>query len=161
MRPSHPRRVELGAERYDKQNGKRSNPVDHPTEYFQARGVDPMRILQDHQYRLPACQSRELRGQRFQRSLPALFWGQCERRIASVIRERQHLGEKCGIVRRGRGPCENRVELVELCLRVVVVHQSGGAFQLADDRVERATAASRNGASGYAVRRRGVLEERR
>ena len=138
MRLSHPRRVELGAERYDQQHRKGFNPVHGPTERFQARRIDPMRILEDHQHRLLACQSRELRRQRFQRSLPALFRGQLERGIASIIRERQHLGEECGILDRGRGLCEHRIELVELRLRCVVVRQSGGALHLADDRIKRA-----------------------
>ncbi len=98
MRLSHPRRVELGAERHDEQRRKRFNPVHGPAEHLQARRVDPVHILEDHQHRLPACQPRELRHQRFQRSLPALFRGQLERGIASIIRQRQHLGEECGIL---------------------------------------------------------------
>src|SRR5580693_1084678 len=141
MRLSHPRRVELGAERHDEQRRKRFNPVHGPAEHLQARGVDPVQVLEDHQHRLLACQPRELRHQRFQRSLPSLLRGQLERGIASVIRKRQHLGEECGILRRGRGPCEQRIELVELRLRFVVVRQSGGAFDLVDDRVERAVRA--------------------
>jgi len=95
-----------------------------------------MRVLEDQQNRLLAGQFRELRRQRFQRSLPALLRGRVERRIAPIIRERQHLGEECGILRRGRGLCENRIKLVELRLRFVVVRQSGGALHLANDRIE-------------------------
>ena len=136
MRLSHPRRVELGTERDDQQYRKGFNPVHDPTEHFQARRIDPMRILEDHQHRLQAGQFRELRRQRFQRSLPALLRGQVERGIPSIVWERQHLGEECGILRRGRGLCENRIKLVELRLRFVVVRQSGGALHLADDRIK-------------------------
>ena len=52
MRLAQPRRIELGAERHDEQNGKGSDPVHRPAERFQARGVDPMGILQDHQHRV-------------------------------------------------------------------------------------------------------------
>ena len=138
MRLSHPRRVELGAESYDEQRRKSFNPVHRPAERFEARRIDPMRILEDHQHRLLACQSRKLRRQRLQRSLPALLRGQFERGIASIIRQRQHLGKERGILRRGRGLRQQRIELVELRLRCVVVRQSGGTFHLADDRIKRA-----------------------
>src|ERR1700730_6524586 len=70
-----------------------------------------------------ACQSRDLRRQRFQRFLPPLLRGQPERGIASVIRERRHLGQECCILNRGRGLCENRIELVEFRLRFVIVRR--------------------------------------
>ena len=70
LRLSHPWRVELGAEGHDQQDRKGSDSIDRPTERFQARRIDPMRILEDHQHRLLARQSRELRHQRFQRCLP-------------------------------------------------------------------------------------------
>ena len=102
MRLAQPRRVELGAERHDQQNRKSSDPVHRPTEHFQARRIDPMRVLQDHQHRLLASQSRELPRQRFQRFLPALFRDQLERGIAPVVRQRQHVGQERRILGRGR-----------------------------------------------------------
>jgi hypothetical protein len=48
MRPSRPRRVELGAESYDQQYWKSFNLVYCSTEYFQACRIDPMRIFNDH-----------------------------------------------------------------------------------------------------------------
>ena len=48
MRPSSPRRIELGAESYDEQHWKSFNLVHRPTEHFQARRIDPMRIFDDH-----------------------------------------------------------------------------------------------------------------
>ena len=56
MRPSSPRRVELGAESYDEQRRKGFNSVHVLTEHFQACGVGPMRILEDHQHRILARQ---------------------------------------------------------------------------------------------------------
>ena len=96
-----------------------------------------MRIFDDHQHWSLVRQSHELRHQRFQRCLPSLLRRQFQRGIASVIRERQHLGKECGILRRGRSLREHRIELVELGLRFVVVGQPGGAFHLADDRIKR------------------------
>jgi len=97
-----------------------------------------MRILEDHQHRLLACQSRELRRQRFQRSLPTFLRGHVERRITSIIREGEHLREQCGVLGRSRSLSNQGIELVQLCSRFIVVHQSGGAFHLADDRIKRA-----------------------
>ena len=138
VRPSDPGRLEFRPERHDQQHAKARDPVHHPAERFQAGGVGPMRILEDHQHRILARQRLHLRNQRLQRSLPALRRGQIERGIASVVRQRQHLGEKRGVLDRGRGLREHRVELVELRLRRVVARQSGGAFHLADDRIKRA-----------------------
>ena len=73
MRPSDPRRLELRSERHDQQHAKGCDPVHGPTERFQARGVDPMRILENHQHRIGARQRLHLCSERFQRSLPALL----------------------------------------------------------------------------------------
>ena len=70
--------------------------------------------------------------------LSALLRSKVECGIASIVWERQHLGEQRGILFGGRGLCQQRIELVELRLRGVVVRQSGGTFHLADDRIKRA-----------------------
>ena len=103
VRPSDPGRLELWTERHNQQHRKGANPVDDPTEHFQARWIGPVRILEDHQQGVLPRQCIHLRGERFQRFLPALLWFQVERRITSVVRERQHLGEQCCILLRGRG----------------------------------------------------------
>jgi hypothetical protein len=103
VRPSDPGRLELWTERHNQQHRKGANPIDDPTERFQARGVGPVRVLEDHQQGALPRQCLHLRGERFQRFLPALLWFQVERRITSVVQERQHLGEQCCIPLRGRG----------------------------------------------------------
>ena len=138
VRPSDPGRLEFRPERHDQQHAKTRDPVHRPTERFQAGGVGPMRVLEDHQHRTLARQRLHLRNERLQRSLPALRRGQIERGIAAIVRQRQHFGEQRGVLDRGRGLREHRIELVELRLRRIVVRQSGGAFHLADDRIERA-----------------------
>ncbi len=97
-----------------------------------------MRIFDDHQHRLLSSQSRELCRQGVQRSLPAVLWVQIQRRIVSIIRQRQHLGKECGVLRRSRSRREHGIELVEFRLRGVVMHKSGGTFHLADDGIKRA-----------------------
>jgi len=70
--------------------------------------------------------------------LPALLRGELERGIASIVRQRQHLGKERGILHGCRALCEHRIELIELRFRRVVMRQSGGTFHLADDRIKRA-----------------------
>ena len=98
VRPSDPGRLEFRPEGHDQQHGKGSNPVHRPTKRFQARGVGPMRILEDHQHRILPRQRFHLGSERFQRSLSPLLWGQIERGIASVVRQRQHFGKERGIL---------------------------------------------------------------
>src|SRR6516162_3876312 len=96
-----------------------------------------MRILEDHEHRREAGQGFYLRDECFQRSLPALLRGELDRGIASIVRQRQHLGKERGILRRCRGLLEHTIELVEFRLRAVVARQSGGTVHLADDRIKR------------------------
>jgi hypothetical protein len=70
--------------------------------------------------------------------LPTLLRSQLERGIASIVGQRQHLGEERSVLNRGRSLRQHCIELVEPRLRGVVVHQTGGAFHLADDRIKRA-----------------------
>jgi hypothetical protein len=94
-------------------------------------------IFDEHQHWSLSSQFRKLRGQGFQRSLPALLRCQFERGIASVVGQQQHLSEQRGILFGGRGLRQQRIELVELRFWCVVVRESGGMFHLADDRIER------------------------
>jgi hypothetical protein len=55
-----------------------------------------MRILEDHQYRTLATKQLHLRRKRFQRSWLPCF--RFERRIASVVRQRQRFGKECTVV---------------------------------------------------------------
>ena len=96
--PSDPRRLELWTERHDQQHREGANPIDDATERFQARGVSPMRVLEDHQRRFLTRQCLQPRGESFQCFLPALLWVHVERGITPVVRQRQHLGEQCCIL---------------------------------------------------------------
>ena len=49
--PSDPRRLEFRPEGDDQQHAKGRDPVHRPAEQFQARGVGPMCILENHQHR--------------------------------------------------------------------------------------------------------------
>src|SRR6476660_1028448 len=85
VRLSNPWRAELRAESYNEQRRESFNAIHRPVERLKTRRIDPMYILEGHQHRLLACQSRNLRCQGFQRSLSALFRGQIKRGIASIV----------------------------------------------------------------------------
>ena len=87
----NPWRVELAAESDGEQHWKSLNSINSPIKRLKTRRIDPMHILENHQHRLLACQRRELWRQSFQRLCLTLLRGQFERRIASVVRQRQHL----------------------------------------------------------------------
>ena len=47
--PSDPGRLELWTERHNQQHRKGANSIDESTERFQARGIGPVGILENHQ----------------------------------------------------------------------------------------------------------------
>ena len=55
MRSSDPRRFKLRPEGHNQQRAKASDLIHGTTKRFQACGVDPMRILKDHQHRIGAA----------------------------------------------------------------------------------------------------------
>ena len=65
VRSSDPGRIKIRPECHDQQHTKAANPVHDATKHFQARGVGPMRILEDHQHRISPCQRFHLRNERF------------------------------------------------------------------------------------------------
>jgi hypothetical protein len=56
----------------------------------------------------------------------------------SVVWHRQHLSKDCSIVSRCGALREQRIELIELRLRSIVVRKSSGALYLSDGRIQRA-----------------------
>ena len=80
-----------------------------------------MHVLEDHQHGIGARQRLQLRRERFQRFLSPLLRGQFERRITSVVRQRQHFGKERRILAWRKALRQQGIELVELRLRSVVV----------------------------------------
>ena len=97
-----------------------------------------MRVLENDQHRSLPRQRFHLGNKCFQSSLSALLGSHVERRIASVVRQRQHLGEQCRILLRSRGLHKYLVQLVEFRLCCVVVRQPSSALHLTDDWIEGA-----------------------
>jgi hypothetical protein len=136
MRLSDPGRLELWPKGYEQQHSLGCDPICCRTECFEARGIGRMRVLEDDQHRIFQCKSLDLRVKCFQRFLPTLLRRQFERRITSVVREREHFGKQCRVLTRRRTLCQQGIELVELQINRVVVRKSSSAFHLANDRKE-------------------------
>ena len=97
VRPSDPGRLEFRPERHDQQHAKSANPVHHPTERFQARRVDPMRILEDHQHRTCASPAPPFA----QLSASSVF---CRRCCGAQIRARDSVHRSAATASRQRAP---------------------------------------------------------
>ena len=124
MRLSNPRRLEFRPERHDQQHAEefviRSTVRPNSSRLVGSVQCASSKIISTG---LLPGQRFQLRAECFQRFLPALLRRQFERGIASVVRQRQHLGKERGILSGGRGLRQHRIELVELRLRRVVVRQ--------------------------------------
>src|SRR6476660_1095989 len=103
VRLSNPWRAELRAESYNEQRRESFDAIHRPVERLQTRRIDPMYILEDHQHRAMDCQPGKLCRQGFQRSLSALLWSKVEYWIASIVRQREHLGKERGVLFGCRG----------------------------------------------------------
>ena len=64
-----PGRLELGTERHNQKHRQAAHTLYGEIKQLARRRVDPMRVLEDHQHRLLACQALDLPDQRFQCAL--------------------------------------------------------------------------------------------
>ncbi len=120
LRLSGPGRLELGAERCDQQHRQARDPLDGKVEHLARGRIDPMHILEDHQYRLPPRQRLELAQQRRQCPLLLALRAEVERREALAAGKRQHLGDQRRVVARFRPVAEQHLQLFQLRRRRVV-----------------------------------------
>ena len=138
MRLSHPWRIEFGAESYDEQCRESFDSIHSQAKYLETRRIDPLHILEDHQHRL--CLANLASGA--VRASNVFCLRSCG--ASSSAGKRPSFGSESISAKSAascdgcRGLCEHRLELVQLRLRFVLVRQSSGAFQLADDRIKRA-----------------------
>ena len=93
VRPSNPRRVELGPKRHNQQHPEGWYLVDDATEQFEAGGVGPMCILENNQQWVLARQGRSVGNECVERPLPTLLRCKVEHRVTSVVGQRQHVGK--------------------------------------------------------------------
>ena len=141
--PSHVRPSDPGRAEFRPESNKYQEPVAHgqvhrPGEQFEAGWIGPMRIFENHQHGIDPRQRLDLRTKRFQRFLTTELRLDFNRRVASIVGQRQHFGKQRRILGRRRALRQQRVKLVRFRLLAVIVSKAGGAQHLADDRIERA-----------------------
>ena len=95
-----------------------------------------MQVFADEQHRLPQRQGLELVQQGLELQLALAL--RAEAQLGGRVRQRQQLGQQLDF---GIGPRIGRqqpTQLVELPVGAVLALEAGGAFELSDERVERA-----------------------
>ena len=95
-----------------------------------------MRVLENHQDRPAPRQGFELAQQRLEQHLA--FALRAEVQVGGGTRQRQQFGEQLDFVIAPRAGREQCLQLPELLLGRVVAREAGGAFELGDERIERA-----------------------
>ena len=137
LRLADPRGLELRPVGCDQQHRQVGDRLDSEVEQLARGRIDPMQVLEDHQYGLPPRQRLELPQQRRQCPLLLALRAEVERRKALTAGKRQRLGDQREVAR--LGPVgEQSLQLVELCCIRVIASEPRGALQLADKGVERA-----------------------
>ena len=97
-----------------------------------------MRVLEEDQHWLLACQFRELALQRAKGLGLSLLWAQLERWIASIRRGRQQRREEAHVFGQRFGRCENFLQLPQPILGAVTAYATSLPFHPHRNWVERA-----------------------
>ncbi|MET0679084.1 MAG: hypothetical protein ABW175_25065, partial [Bradyrhizobium sp.] len=92
VRPSNRGQAEFRPVRNQYQEPMARSQIHRPGKQFEAGWIGPMRVFENHQYRIDPSQRRDLRVKRFQRFLTAELRLDFDRRVASIVRQRQHFG---------------------------------------------------------------------
>jgi hypothetical protein len=137
VRAADPGRGELRAERDHQQGAQTGQPIDQPAEYVERRRVDPMRVLQQRQYRGVFGQPLEQRDQRRDCALLLIIWGHFQLRVSPLAADRQEGCEERRDFRwlqpRSR---DHRLQLVEPRRRRLAADKARRMPDVARDRIE-------------------------
>ena len=97
-----------------------------------------MRVLEQHQHRLPRRQPRHLRQQRLERLLLAPLRREVRETVFVAGRDRHPLGDEPDLLGAGVRPGEQRFELGQPRFRHVLAAEARGVLELGNERMERA-----------------------
>ena len=140
--PGRPARLELGPERRDQQHRQAVDARDRAVQQFARGRVHPVKILEHHQHR-PA--PREVFEQPHQR-VEHLLLAALRRQLLNAIAPRRRAptaGRRTTAAPPRRAAGQHGLELAPPVWASSFAVEAGGAFELADDRVERAFAMMR------------------
>ena len=139
VRIAAPGRREVGPKDHHQQDRQALDPIDDLLEQLDRGGVDPMRVLEDHQHRIAAGEPGQLIEQGGEHLGAVLLRREVERRIAALGRDRQERRQqRCRLPRARARLAEQGLQLLELDRGRIVAAEIGGALELVEHRIERA-----------------------
>src|SRR6266404_4749995 len=139
VRAPDPGRRELWPEGDDQQGPEGGHPVDDEVQQVERGGVDPVHILEHHQYGPTRRQSLELGQEGPKRILLALLWREAERWIAIADRHGQQVrDQRDGLAEVNVCLRKQCLELVQPLLVRIVTPESRCPLELRDGREKRA-----------------------
>ena len=139
VRVARPRRAELGPVGEHRQDRQGAHPLDQQVEQLQGRRIDPVQVLVQLEHRAVAGEAGQLLDQDLEGALLLALRAEVQGRVAlargtpsSAADQRHRLVQLLGRL------AEQRLQLGELGLRLVVGRKARRPLQLRDDRMERA-----------------------
>jgi hypothetical protein len=130
------RRLELRPIGENEQRRQAVNTLDEDVEELARRRIDPMRILEQNQYRLSCGDRGESRRQAVEQQLLAALATERERRIRIADGDRHQLGDQRDVARGIPGKWRDEpFDLPQLGGIIVGGQELGGMFELRDDGV--------------------------
>ena len=135
VRVPHPQRQSVGPSGHDQQHRQPGDALDERVEQLPGGGIEPLRVLEDHQHRLPPGQGFEVPEQRIEDAPLLLLRRQAQERMAFVFRDAEQLGQqrhlRFGFRRQRR---EQRREPASADLGRRIPLEPGGVLQVPDHR---------------------------
>jgi hypothetical protein len=134
LRLPGPRRLELRTECHDQQHPQAADMLDEEVEQFARGRVNPMRVLEDHDHRLPARQAFELPDQCLECPFLLALGAKVRQRLVLRSRQRHEIDDECHILARRLGADQQGFELFQPGRRRVVAREPGRPAELVDER---------------------------
>ena len=124
LRLADPRRLELRAKGYHQQYPQGAQPLNGEVEQLVRSRIDPMRVPENHQHRLPSGQTFELPDQRLQCLFLLALRGEVGQRMALGRRQGQQIDDECDIIVRRHRAGQHGFELLQPCRKWIVARKT-------------------------------------
>ena len=133
-----PGRGELRPRGDEEQQWQRRCPRHGQGQQLERGRVDPVRVLEQHQHRLPRRKPPQLRQQRLERLLLAPLRREVRETVFVAGPDRHPLGDEADLLGAGARSGEQRFELGQPRFRPVLAAEARGVLELGDEGMERA-----------------------
>ena len=133
-----PGRHEFGTQRHHQQHRQGADARDQRAEQRAGGGIDPMRVLDDHQQTPAARQRLDAPQKQVERRRAALLRRHRRRRRVRIGRQREQACQQMAAARRILAPAaQQRAKLRALCIGIVLATQPRRAAQVLGHRIQR------------------------